>query len=230
MNAMIQRFSVTRRVEHVTMMLLFVVLSATGFPQRYFASFVSQGIVEALGGVGPTRLVHRVSGVLFAGLVAWHFGSTLLGVVRRTASLSMVPTRKDFTDAITTLSFYLGLGREQARFDRFDYRQKFEYWGLVFGAVVMVATGVVLLFPLASAELFTGQIIPASKLAHGSEGLMAFLVVIVWHVYNAHLSPDVFPFDTSIFTGRISRERMEKEHPLELERLEGARDEQDGRG
>jgi hypothetical protein len=29
----------------------------------------------------------------------------------------------------------------------------------------------------------------------------------------------VFPFDTSIFTGKISEERMEKEHPLEYERL-----------
>ncbi|MGE5344930.1 MAG: hypothetical protein ACM3JH_03155, partial [Acidithiobacillales bacterium] len=52
-----------------------------------------------------------------------------------------------------------------------------------------------------------------------NEGLMAFLVVITWHIYNAHLSPDVFPFDTCIFTGRISRERMHHEHPLELARL-----------
>ena len=48
---------------------------------------------------------------------------------------------------------------------------------------------------------------------------MAFLVVIIWHIYNAHFNPDVFPFDTTIFTGQISRERMEHEHPLELERL-----------
>ena len=44
-------------------------------------------------------------------------------------------------------------------------------------------------------------------------------MVIVWHVYNAHLNPDVFPFDTSIFTGRISRERMRHEHALEYERM-----------
>jgi hypothetical protein len=33
----------------------------------------------------------------------------------------------------------------------------------------------------------------------------------------------VFPFDTTIFTGRISLERMHHEHPRELERImEGA--------
>ena len=136
----------------------------------------------------------------------------------------MVPTKKDFTDALVTLRYYLGLSRTQARFDRYDYRQKFEYWGLVFGGLVMVTTGLVLLFPVATAKLLVGQVIPAAKLAHSSEGLMAFLAIIIWHIYNSHLSPDVFPFDGSIFTGRISRERMEKEHPLELERLEGTKE------
>ena len=45
----------------------------------------------------------------------------------------MVPTRQDFEDAVQTLRYYLGLTEKQARFDRFDYRQKFEYWGLLIG-------------------------------------------------------------------------------------------------
>ena len=52
---------------------------------------------------------------------------------------------------------------------------------------------------------------------------MAFLVVIVWHIYNAHLNPDVFPFDTTIFTGKISVERLHHEHALEYERLKETR-------
>lgn len=220
MSDLIRRFSKIERVEHLLTMLLFVVLAVTGFPQKFQSASASQAVVDVLGGVGMARLLHRVSGVLFALLLVGHLLGSLVSLVRRRGQLSMVPTRKDFSDAVITLRYYLGLSRVEARFDRFDYRQKFEYWGLVFGGVVMVVTGLVLLFPVVVTYFLPGQIVPAAKLAHSSEGLLAFLIIIVWHIYNAHLNPDVFPFDPSIFTGHLSRHRMEKEHPLELERLE----------
>jgi cytochrome b subunit of formate dehydrogenase len=127
----------------------------------------------------------------------------------------MIPTKKDFRDAIITLRYYLGLSEEQARFDRYEYRQKFEYWGLILGGLIMISTGFILYFPIFWTRFLSGEVIPAANVAHSSEGLLAFLIVIIWHIYNAHLNPDVFPFDSSIFTGKISEERMEKEHPLE---------------
>jgi len=79
----------------------------------------------------------------------------------------------------------------------------------------MIVTGFILYFPVFFTEFLPGQIIPAVKVAHSAEGLLAFLVVVTWHIYNAHLNPDVFPFDFTIFTGKISVERMLKEHLLE---------------
>jgi hypothetical protein len=48
------------------------------------------------------------------------------------------------------------------------------------------------------------------------------LVVLLWHSYGVILRPEVFPLDTSIFTGKISLERLREEHALEYERIFGA--------
>jgi cytochrome b subunit of formate dehydrogenase len=151
-----------------------------------------------------------------------HVLRLVVSVVRQKTTLSMVPTRQDFRDAVQTMEYYLRLRDSPPRFDHFDYRQKFEYWGMLLGSAVVVGTGVALLFPIQAAVWLPGQLIPAAYVAHSQEGLMAFLVVIVWHIYNAHLNPDVFPFDRSIFTGEISEHRLRHEHALEYERLQRA--------
>jgi len=214
------RFSALQRAEHFAVMLIFIVLAVTGFPQKFFDYRWAQVTIGWLGGVDTARWFHRAAGIAFGALLAAHVARLVFGVAVHRTSLSMVPAKRDFRDAIQTLRYYFGTTDRPARFDRFDYRQKFEYWGLLLGSVIVVGTGLVLLYPILTARFLPGEVIPAAYLAHSQEGLMAFLVVIVWHIYNAHLSPDVFPFDTSIFTGRISVERMQHEHPLELQRLQ----------
>ncbi|MBI2987748.1 MAG: cytochrome C [Deltaproteobacteria bacterium] len=213
------RFSVRQRLEHLLIMVLFLVLALTGFPQKFFTAGWAQWLILHLGGIDRVRWLHRMSGILFSVVALEHGGVVLLLVLMKRIQLNMVPSKKDFWDAIVTLRYYLGLSEEQARFGRYDYRQKFEYWGLIFGGVIMMMTGFILYFPTLFARFLTGEVIPAAQVAHSNEGLLAFLVVILWHIYNAHLSPDVFPFDASIFTGRISEERMEHEHPLEYARV-----------
>jgi len=215
------RFSLRQRVEHSLVMSLFILLAVTGFPQKFSDASWARGALALMGGVEIARALHRFAGIAFALLSAVHMGTAVALVATGKSRPSMIPGRKDFVDAIKTLRYYLGASEEQARFDRFDYRQKFEYWGLVMGGLLMVATGLVLYFPLVVTRFLPGVMIPIAKVAHSNEGLMAFLVVLTWHIYNAHLNPDVFPFDFTIFTGKISRHRMETEHPLELQRLTG---------
>ncbi len=220
MTEYVKRFNGRQRLEHVSVMLLFIILCVTGLPQKFFPAGWAETLILWMGGIDRVRWIHRAAGLAFTLLTFVHLTTAIGLVMTGRSKLSMVPTRQDFVDAITTLRYYLGVSDLKAKFGRFDYRQKFEYWGLVLGAVIVIVTGMVLFFPLQVTRFLPGELIPAAKLAHGNEALMAFLVVILWHIYNAHLSPDVFPFDTSIFTGKVSRERMEHEHPLEWAEIE----------
>ena len=213
------RFSPIQRVEHVLVMSLFTLLAITGFPQKWYEGGLALAIVKVFGTPERMRFVHRAAGLLFSGLTVFHVGRAVLQVMLGKLRATLVPSRKDFADAVQQIRYDLGLTPERPKFDRFDYRQKFEYWGLLLGGAVMIATGFLLLFPLFFTRFLPGELVPVAKVAHSNEGLMAFLVVITWHIFNAHLAPGIFPYDTSIFTGKITVARLHHEHPLEYERL-----------
>ena len=217
----IVRFSLKQRVEHLLTMVIFAMLCLTGLPQKFFTAGWAQALVHVFGGFDTMRWIHRICGLVLALSTVLHFSTAIAGMLSRKMAFSMVPTRKDFQDLVLQLRHYLGSARHQPLYDRYTYKEKFEYWGLVAGNVIMVGTGLVLFFPVLVAHLLPGQLIPVAKVAHSNEGLMAFLVITLWHIFNAHLSPDVFPFDTAMFTGKVRRERYAHEHPLELARLEG---------
>jgi formate dehydrogenase subunit gamma len=223
MSNYIVRFNLQQRIEHLITMLVFVLLCVTGLPQKFFTADWAQSLVSVFGGIDNARWIHRACGVILAISTLVHFANAIYMMLAKKTGFTMVPTRKDFDDSVLQLKYYLGLTDEHPHYDRYDYKQKFEYWGLVAGNIIMVLTGFILFFPVLTAQLVPGEIIPAAKVAHSNEGLMAFLVITIWHIFNAHLNPDVFPFDTTIFTGKISRERMEHEHPVELARLEGGK-------
>jgi formate dehydrogenase subunit gamma len=213
------RFNRIERAEHLLMLISFTALVVTGLPQKLNTAGASEVIVLALGGIDAVRIIHRVFAAVFVAESAFHvlYLASLFFAGR--APFSMIPTFKDARDLYGRMVYFVGRRPAPPAADRFDYREKFEYWGIVWGAALMIVTGLILVFPAQAALFFPGELVPAARDAHGGEALLAMLVIIIWHLYNAHLSPHVFPIDTSIFTGKISETRMREEHPLELERV-----------
>ncbi len=220
----LRRFHPLRIIEHQANAITFIVLVVTGISQKFHNSSWAEWIIMNLGGIDNARVIHRTTGLIFTVLTLQHMLTGSYGVIVKKWMPSMVINLKDFTDAIDNLKYYFGITDRPARCDRYDYKQKFEYWGVVIGGILMILTGLTLWFPTKVFYLIPflpGQIIPAAKAAHTNEAMLALLVIVIWHIYNSVFSPDVFPLDTAIFTGKISKERMIHEHPLEYERLTG---------
>ena len=162
MSEYLTRFSVRQRIEHLCGMLIFIALAVTGLAQKFYEARWAQWTILAMGGIDRVRWIHRGAGIAFAALAIVHLGVALVLVVSGRSPLSMVPTRKDFRDAAMMMRYYLRLSDAQARFDRYDYRQKFEYWGLVLGSMLMIITGFMLYFPVLTTSWVPGEIIPVA--------------------------------------------------------------------
>lgn len=215
---LVTRFSLPDRMEHLVSMLSFLVLVITGLPQTRPDLTLANWVTSLFGGIGMTRTVHRVAGFLFVALMVVHIARMVMRSIRHRRLPIMVPQRKDFEDVLQTLRHYL-LGEPKPRAGKFDPSEKFEYWGLFLGAIVMSVTGVVLVFPEVVTLVLPGQVVAAIRTMHGLEATFAVMVVVLWHSWGVILRPDVFPLDTSMFTGKMSVERLAHEHPLEYERL-----------
>jgi len=215
------RFSFWARFQHAAIILLFGLLLLTGMPQKWPYAEASRWVIEHLGGIFVTRWLHRAAGVAFSALLVAHLAIAIAGVLSRRTQPSMLLSRKDFRDAIDNLRYYVGYAETPPPFGRFDYRQKFEYWGLIFGALIMAASGFILFFPILLSRVLPAELIPAAKVMHSAEAMLAFLIILIWHMAGAHLTPESFPMDTSIFTGKIRKDKLRREHPLEYDDLFG---------
>ncbi|NIS74114.1 MAG: cytochrome C [Deltaproteobacteria bacterium] len=217
----IRRFSTARIIEHLLIIVTTVTLFATGLSQRFWTFHVSKWFILKMGGIDNVRFIHRFAGLIFCIELILHLLIAVMGVTFKQWQPTMFITKKDFADAKHNMRYYFGFENHPARCDRFDYMEKFEYWTILTGGLLMILTGLILWFPALVARFLPGEIIPSAKALHSNEATLIFLLNAVWHIYNSIFSPDVFPLDTSIFTGHISRERMVREHPIELAQMEG---------
>ena len=228
-----QRFTLAQRIQHGLLALSFTLLVLTGMPLRFPEVEWLRALNLAMGGLPVSRLVHRGAALVMIFTWIWHTVYLLYrwkqaGFTLK--SMTMLPTRKDLADVLDTARYYLGLTAEEPKFDRFQFREKFDYFAVYWGMPIMVLSGLVLWFPIYFGNLLPEVGLSAALIAHSDEAVLAFLAIVLWHFYNTHFNPDSFPMSGVFLTGTMTREEMEREHPLELERLEAAEGEGTGEG
>lgn len=217
------RFSLIQRLQHWVLGGSFVLLAFTGLPMR-FPDVQWIGIVYSLfGGLPVARIIHRIAAVVMIadGLVHLVYLSILLvqNRFKIRAAWPMIPTLKDAHDWWETTKYYFGLQPELPKYDRFNFREKFDYFAVFWGLPVMMFSGIILWFPVFFGNFLPDLAIGIAYIAHSDEAILAISAIVVWHFYNVHYNPDKFPMSWVWWHGKISEEDMKKEHPLEYDRI-----------
>jgi formate dehydrogenase subunit gamma len=212
---MVRRFWPRHIINHLIMMVCFLGLVITGAPQLFASHDWAKGVVLVFGGVERVRILHHWFGTIMALQLVWHLLESVWFPLVRRFPMPMFPRLADLQEFMGQIRFNVGLVHEPPRGDRYTFAEKLEYLALVWGTVLMVLTGIILLYPTRWAGLLTGEMVLAAKAAHGGEAVLAFLSILTWHAYFVHFRH----WNKAMFTGKLEAEAYAEEHPLELQRI-----------
>jgi cytochrome b subunit of formate dehydrogenase len=224
---LVQRLSLAQRLQHGALVLSFIALAVTGLPLRFPESRPLAAFYHAIGGLEVARRVHRgAAGVMVMALLAHLIYAVVLLAragfdVRR--AWPMLPTRKDARDWWEASLHYFGRRAAPPAFDRHNFREKVHYFAVLWGVPVMTFSGLVLGFPIFFGNRLPDRALGMAYIAHSDEAILAISAIVVWHLYNVHVSPGRFHRFRTWLDGWITREEMIVAHPREYERVTGER-------
>ncbi len=221
-----ERFNRFQRTLHLVMLLSFFTLALTGMALKFSHMGWAQGFARALGGFATTGILHRLGAVALIAVFLIHLwdlrkrkrraGKTWWQFI--TDPDSLVFNLNDLRELWGSIRWFLGRG-ERPRYGRFTYWEKFDYFAVFWGMVVIGSTGLLLWFP----ELFTlvlpGWTVNVATIIHSDEALLAVAFIFTVHFFNTHFRLDKFPMDPVIFTGQVPVEELKRDKPREYEAL-----------
>ncbi len=217
----IQRFSLSERVVHILLFGSLVILSITGLALKYHESTFAQWIIRAEGGVLFRGKIHRMAALILMGTYVYHVLSIMFSVRGHQFFQDMIFGKKDFRDFAMLFKYNLGTSKDAPRFDRFSCVEKFQYWAVALATILLGASGIILWAETLFMMVFPKWLLDLNRVVHSFEATVGFLILVVWHLYNVHLNPRVFPMSKVWLTGRVSKDELKRDHPIEYERLFG---------
>jgi len=217
--AVYRRMTGAERLQHFLLLSSFFTLVATGFALKYPDSLWSIPFKWASLGFDIRGWLHRAAAVVLIGDALYHLVYVISTKRGRAFIRDITPAASDVREFFQQIAYYLGLRRREADFGRFSYAEKLEYLALVWGTVVMVATGFVLWFK----EFFTAYLpewgYNAAEMIHFYEAVLAFATILIWHLYMVFVHTDHPPFNPTWITGLMTRKTLEHHHPRVLTQI-----------
>ncbi len=206
------RFPLRYRIEHWILAVNFTLIAFTGLVQFFADATFSQWVISLFGGIENVRHTHHVCAIIMIAQTLVHLGVTQYRAFMTLKPSTIAPGWQDAVNAMQAYAYNFGLSKEKPKEGRYTFAEKAEYWAVIWGTVIMAVTGFMMWNPVATTKILPGEVIPAAKVAHGLEAILAVLAIIVWHFYFVLIKH----LNTSMFTGYMTEKQMMEDHPLEL--------------
>jgi cytochrome b subunit of formate dehydrogenase len=215
------RLTLNERGQHLNLFINFTILVITGFALKYPEAFWVSPITDVPAGMTLRGFLHRLSGVAIVTLGGYHILYLLFTKRGRGILGDMIPGLKDALDLWETLKNNLFINRpaKEIKMGRFNFREKLEYFGLIWGTIVMTVTGLILWFDVEWLKYFPKWTFDVARAIHFYEAILATLTIIVWHFYSVIFDPKVYPMNWAWITGNLTEHEMETEHGAHLEKI-----------
>ncbi len=218
-----RRFTAFQRWIHGFIMFSFTLLVFTGMPLRYSDQGWARREMALIGGPPTAGLIHRFAAIIMCACVLLMLGFFARILIQRRGRYwgpgTMVPNRQDWDDLVAMWRWFLGGPRPVLQFDRYSFYEKGEFWAASAGVSIMCITGAMLWYPQVTTRFLPGIFLNFAMVNHSGGALLAMgFVFVFWHVFHAHLRPEVFPMDKGMFDGGLPLDEYAHERPLEYER------------
>jgi cytochrome b subunit of formate dehydrogenase len=195
------------RVQHAVLAISFLTLAWTGFALKYPDQWWARPLLSMEGTYAMRSLIHRIAAGVFMAVTLTHLVSLIVNRKLREHWKEMLPGTNDPREALSNFAYNLGLGSEPPGRSSHSYVEKAEYWAVVWGAVVMIATGLLLWANNLVLKLLPKSWLDVATSVHFYEAVLATLAIVVWHFYPVIFDPDVYPLNTAFLTGITVRKQ-----------------------
>lgn len=215
----ILRFSRTWRIQHFLLLTSVTLLILSGIALRFSESWLGKLIIFLEGGFEARGGIHRLSAILLIFTAIYHILYITLTREGRNEFKSLLFRKNDFSDYIKLFLYNFGKIEDKPKIGRYGFREKLQYWVFFLFTFLMIVTGIVMWLHNYFFIFLPKWIFDLVYGIHGWGGTLILIFIVLWHLYEIHLSPQNFPLNMSFWDGYVSEEWLKEEHPLEYEEI-----------
>ncbi|MFC1592212.1 formate dehydrogenase subunit gamma, partial [Thermodesulfobacteriota bacterium] len=225
------RLTLNERVQHVVIFLSFTLLAVTGLPLKFHHAHWGEVLYSLVGGIAYAPLIHRISAVVMTLCFFYHIFYVLVcswqnhivplkqagkltvkSALLALYGLPMVPNLTDIKELFASMKYFFFLTNERPSLVAHGLKEKFGYLAVFWGIPVIGTSGYFLWGESYFTQYFTGNVLNFAFIAHSDEAFLASIVIFIWHIYNVHLTPAVFPMGRAWLNGYMGEQEMLQYH------------------